>query len=348
MKVLIYDTTQAFLSPGGKTTHALKLQSEIAKLGVDIDFSRWWDRSQENADIIHFLTPDMHVAKMAKERGIMTFFSMIFDFESNKTENGKRIAILKNKIVDVIPRLSASGAYWKALPYMDKIQFMHQYDKQNALRYFPKYIDEKKTVIIPHAYDPNEMNISRGLDIKDMHLPDKYLVSVANISPRKQTVKLARLAKKAEVPIVFLGNRCLTDSYFKEFEKCIDNQYVFYPGFVSKEWKDLLLNNSMGFVLLSLGESGCIAVYEAAAYRVPLLLSDLPWAWGYDSPTDIYFCCQQDEKKAVVQLRSFFEKAEKLDHTPYTIHTWTEIANLYIKQYQQLLNMKSERLYTIR
>ena len=36
MKVLLYDTTFAFLTPGGKTTHAVKLQKEISRLRKNI------------------------------------------------------------------------------------------------------------------------------------------------------------------------------------------------------------------------------------------------------------------------------------------------------------------------
>ena len=90
--------------------------------------------------------------------------------------------------------------------------------------------------------------------------------------------------------------------------------------------------------MFSLGESGCIAVYEAAAYKMPLLLSNLPWAWGYDSPTDLYFCDQQDEDKSVLQLKTFYSQAGKLDHTPFKIYTWHDVAKLYVEQYQHLLN----------
>lgn len=337
MKVLLYDSTCAYLTSGGKTTHALKLQQEISKLGVDIQFSRWWDKSQEDADIIHFLVADTKKARLAKGKGIKTFFSMIFDFESNKSERQKQIQILKNKLIDKLPASVRSAAYWQALPYMDKIQFMHKYDQENALRYFPNYIDEEKTVIIPHAYDPSEMNISSHLNIDDMHFPKKYLVSVANISERKQSVKLARLAKQAQVPVVFMGSHNVNGAYFKAFEQEIDNQYVFYPGYVSKEWRDCIESHASGYALLSLGESGCIAVYEAAAYKMPLLLSNLPWAWGYERPTDIYFCDQHDETKAVQQLKKFYCVANKMNHSPFTIHTWSEIAKLYVEQYKQLI-----------
>lgn len=340
MKVLLFDTTNAFLTPGGKTIHAVKLQQEISKLGVDIQFARWWDKSQEDADIIHFLCPDINIARLAKSKGIKTFYSMIFDFESNKTESAKKKTILKNRIIDLFPKVFSSGAYWKALPYMDMIQFMHKYDKMTALRYFPKYIDPTKVIEIPHAYDPTDMNISTDMNIYDMHFPKKYLISVANISERKQTVKLAKFAKKAGVPIVFMGSKTETDPYFQAFKKEVDNKYVFYPGFVSKEWRDCIEKNASGYVLLSLGESGCIAVYEAAAYNMPLLLSNLPWAWGYDKPTDISFCDQDDEFKAVEQLKSFYKKAEKMDHTPYTVHTWSEVARMYVEKYKELLKDK--------
>lgn len=67
MKVLMFDTTNAWLTPGGKTTHALKLQQELSKLGIEIEFARWWDDSQSDCDIIHFLTPNLYVAKLAKK-----------------------------------------------------------------------------------------------------------------------------------------------------------------------------------------------------------------------------------------------------------------------------------------
>lgn len=337
MKVLLYDSTSAYLTPGGKTTHALKLQQEINKLGVDIQYARWWDKSQEDADIIHFLVADAKMAHLAKRKGMKTFFSMIFDFESNKSEMQKQIQILKNKLIDKLPVSVRSAAYWQALPYMDRIQFMHKYDKENALRYFPDFIDEDKTIIIPHAYDPSEMNISTHLDINDMHFPPKYLISVANISKRKQSIKLARLAKQACVPVVFMGSYNANDEYFKSFYQEVDDQYVFFPGYVSNEWRDCIEAHASGYVLLSLGESGCIAVYEAAAYRMPLLLSNLPWAWGYEKPTDIFFCDQHDETKVVQQLKKFYDIANKMDHTPFTIHTWSDIAKLYVEQYEQLI-----------
>ena len=336
MKVLLFDTTTAFLTPGGKTTHALKLQQEIAKLGVDIEFAHWWDKSQEDADVIHFLGYYPSLVLQAKAKGIKTFYSMIFDNQTSQPRWRQQLGICKARL----RKLQGVDAEQKCLPLFDKIQFMHTYDRDTAFRYFPYYLDREKTVLIPHAYDPADMNISGDLDIKDMHFPEKYLISCANINPRKQTVKLARLAKKAKVPVVFMGSRNPLDSYYKEFQKEVDNKYVFDPGYVSKEWKDCIEQHAAGYVLLSLGESGCIAVYEAAAYNMPLLLSNLPWAWGYEKPTDIHFCDQQDEVKALKQLQDFYAISGKMDHTPFTIHTWGDVAKMYVAQYKELIGEK--------
>lgn len=338
MKVLIHDSTCAFLTPGGKTTHAHKLKQEIGKLGVDIDFARWWDGTQSDADVIHFLDPSVHLVQQAKERGIKTFFSMIFDFASSLCETEKAIAALKYRLIANLPRrISNRFGYWNALPYFDRIQFMHKYDQETALRYFPKYIDGQKTVLIPHAYDPEDMFISDNLNISEKGYPEKYLVSCANISERKRTLKLARLAKKAKVPIVFMGSRNLNDPYFKAFEQEVDNKYVFYPGYVSREWRDCIERNASGYVLLSLSESGCIAVYEAAGYKLPLLLSNLPWAWGYDKPTDISFCDADEEAMAVNQLKEFYCRANRLDHKPFNATTWSDVAKLYVAEYTKIL-----------
>ena len=335
MKVLLHDSTCAFLSPGGKTTHALKLQQEISKLGVDIEFARWWDSSQRDADIVHFLDLDASLAASAKKHGMKTFYSMIFDYETNKKPFEQKRRILKNQILDKIPRL-AGNRYWTSLQFIDRVQFMHEADKEAACRYFPQLLSRDKTVIIPHAYDPADMNISDGFDIRVWGFPKKYLVSCANISPRKQSVLLARMAKKAQIPIVFMGSRNNLDPYYLRFQEEVDDRFVFDPGFVSREWRDCIERSAAGFVLLSQGESGCIAVYEAAAYKLPLLLSNLPWARHYEAPTDIYFCDYDKPDIAVQQLRSFYDIAAPLDHMPFHARTWADVARKYVNEYKSL------------
>lgn len=336
MKVLLFDSTCAFLTPGGKTTHALMLQKEISKLGIEIEFARWWDQSQYDCDIIHFLNPEPYVSSLAKKNGIKTILSLIFDFETSKTPFQQRKTILKNQLLDILPSGFNKNQYWKSFSHIDCFHFMHNFDRDTAMRYFPQ-ISKQQTIVIPHAFSKEDVNLSNNFKCS-FDLPKKYLVSCANISERKQSILLARYAKLAQTPIIFIGNSNSSDSYCRKFFEEIDNHYVFYPGYVSREEKHAIESQASGFVLLSKGESGCIAVYEAAAYRLPLFLNKLPWAFGYESPSDIQFCDAENEKLAVSQLKTFFKNATKLDHFPFIIHSWEEIAKIYVEHYRNLLN----------
>jgi len=82
-----------------------------------------------------------------------------------------------------------------------------------------------------------------------------------------------------QVPILFLGKPLdENDPYFHDFKGLVDQRWVRYPGFVSREEKHRSIRQARGFALLSQFESGCIALYEAAAAGLPLLLPELPWA----------------------------------------------------------------------
>ena len=118
MKVLLYDTTNAFLTPGGKTTHAIKLQQEISKLGVDIQFAEWWNLEQKDFDLIHFLVEEPTVAKLAKLKGRKTFSSMIFDYVTNLPTLQKCKA--KLSIRAQMALFPENVARWNALKYMDR------------------------------------------------------------------------------------------------------------------------------------------------------------------------------------------------------------------------------------
>lgn len=340
MKVLLHDTTNAFFTPGGKMVHAQKLQSHLALLGVDIQFSRWWDMSQGDCDLIHTLSADLGFASQARRAGKKVMLSMIFDNEANKTRPEQAKAILKNNLKDMLPRFLRRPQYWDALHLFDMIHFMNEADRTAAFRYFP-FLRHQRTCVIPHAFEPNEIDETEGMDFKDYRLakglPDKYLVSCANISERKRSVMLAQCAKAANVPVVFIGGGGLNSTCMAEFMSEIDQRNTFYFGYVSSAEKHMLERNAAGYVLFSTAESGCIAVFEAAAHNLPLLLPDLPWAHAYENPRHITYCASHDTKAMIRQLRDFYASAERCPEPSFKIRTWNEVAGLYAKCYASIL-----------
>jgi len=340
MKVLLYDTTLSFITPGGKTTHAIKLHQELKKIGVDIEFAQWWNKEQSDFDIIHTLAHQIEpIVDFSHKKGKKVILTQIMDIESNKPLRKQYKEIFFSKIQAFFPFTMEKIQGIRAIPKFDHVVYMNESDRKTALRYYNK-LNINKTSIIPHAFDPVDMYI--GEDIKINNIPEKYILSCANIDWRKQSHLLARFARKAKVPIVFIGNSNKEDEYYKLFIKEIDNKYTFYLGFVDLKTKDSLERKAAGFALLSLAESGCIAVYEAAAYKLPLFLSNLPWAKHYDSATNISYCDFKNESKAINELSLFFHlKAGLKESTPFEVKTWNEIAHMYKDLYKTIYNNNS-------
>jgi hypothetical protein len=127
------------------------------------------------------------------------------------------------------------------------------------------------------------------------------------------------------------------DAYFKEFLALVDEQYVIYPGYVSEEEKTKILTEASGFALLSKGESGCIAVYEAAAACLPLFLSDLPWAYGYEDLKMVTHVNLNTVSNISSSLASFFNKSQRLHVTAFDVKTWEQIASNYLNVYRSTI-----------
>lgn len=338
MKVLLYDTTLSFITPGGKTTHAIKLQQEIKKLGIDIEFGQWWNKNQGDYDLIHTLAHQVNqLVDFTHKKGKKIVLTHIMDLQANKPAWKQRLEIFRDSIQSIFPFTMEKIDGNSAIPKFDHVVYMNNADRNTALKYYTKLVPSN-TSIITHAFDPKDMGIGKDVQL-DIVLPEKYLISTANIDWRKQSHLLAKYAKDAEVPIVFIGGANKADNYYANFMEEVDNKHVYYLGYVDVATKDYLLTNAAGFALLSLAESGCIAVYEAAAYNLPLFLSNLPWAKGYEAATNISFCDFKNPTKAKSQLQFFFSnKAGRKDMPPFKTRSWEEIAKQYVEVYKSVLN----------
>ncbi|RZK10769.1 MAG: glycosyltransferase [Flavobacterium sp.] len=332
MKVLLFDTTQSYLSPGGKQVHAQKLFENLPKVGVEVEYARWWDPNQ-SFDIVHFFGYNApYLINSIKKKNKKTVLTQIMDAQTNFSPMKKKVYGWGAKMINALPSRVRSKFNMSYLNEYDALVYMHKFDKKTAIEIF--HVDSNKTAVIPHASDSVEIG---KVDPLPDGLPKKYLVSAGSIVERKRPVLLAQMAKKAKVPVVFIGSGHESDSYFQEFKTLVDNKYVFYLGFVSQETKISVLLQGSGFVLLSTAESGCIAVYEAASLGLPLLLPDLLWAQCYADPKEIHFCSCKNFHVSVQQLHSFYSIAERRAYPSFRVHTWEEIAYKYKEVYESIL-----------
>ncbi len=331
MKILFSDTTYSYLFPGGKQVHADKLFNNLKQLGIDVEYESWHNPKLKG-DIVHFFGfNDFHKIKALKEKGYKLIYTHILDGLTNLSARKRFYHKLKNKLITRLPEKFNLLFPWKALKYFDAIVYMHENDRNTAINLYN--VNPKKAFVIPHAVD--SLEVFRGNVSKDNN---KFLISLGSIVERKNAVFTAKICKENKIPILFIGHPFdKSSAYFKEFLEQVDDVYIKYSGFVSDQEKIDLLKKADGFILLSFGESGCISVYEAGATGLPLLLSDLPWAKGYENPDALYFCSPTDKGKAQISITEFYKLAERKEHPSFTVHTWKKIAEKYATIYKNIL-----------
>lgn len=333
MKILLYDDTPAYFCHGGKQVHAQKMYESLSALGVDVEYARWWDPAQR-CDVIHQFGCSSAIVNMAHEAGAKVVITHLTGSMTNSSWSKRSFHRLRNYVIrNVIPYNLSKLFPWHNVNENDALIYVSKADAETAVNVYG--VSRKKIRIIPHGCDSDEIaSFASGPRNKCSHL-----VSVGTIKPLKNSVLLAIAAKRAEVPVVFLGKPYgENDPYYKKFLDLVDGEYVIYPGHVSRQEMVRWLKKSSGFVLPSLMESGCLAVYEAAAAGLPLLLSNKPWAHIYgDNHSAIQYVDLTDEKAFADRLKSFFEISQRLDGPTFPVMTLEEIAKEYLKIYKRVL-----------
>jgi glycosyltransferase involved in cell wall biosynthesis len=330
MKVIFSDNTYSYLFSGGKNVHAIKLNNHLKNIGIEIDYENWWDPNLKG-DVVHFLGFDnVERIRTLKKRGYKIVYTHIMDGVTNLPHTTILYHKYKNVILRKLPKKFDCLFPWRGLIYIDAFVYMNEFDKKTAIDIYN--IPIVKTHVIPHAVD--DLSVYLGPSTSD----DKHLVSVGTITPRKQTNLTAKICSDLGIKVKFIGQpHSIDDDYYKEFRSIIDkSESLEYVGFVDEKTKVGMLKNASGFILLSKAESGCIAVYEAAAAGLPLFLSDLPWAKGYESLDNIKHGNLNDECVLSEQISQFFESSERQDKPVFKVKTWFEVASMYKTVYESI------------
>lgn len=331
MKSIFYCNNPFFLGHGGSQTLLEALMREIAALGVEVEPVRWWDDKQ-SGDIIHFMNrPTQWLVDGARQKGLKTVMTENIDHTASRGPFElwlRKFALQCDRVLGgPITYRTDMGVYQN----LDALVYVVELERQVAQYLYD--IPSRRAHVIPHGLDEDALS-----DLALKAPEGDYLLSAGSIIPRKNTVLLAKAARLAQVPIVFLGKPFSeADSYFQEFKGLVDDRVVRYPGFVSSEEKHRLLREARGFALLSEFESGCIALYEAAAAGLPLLLPNLPWAASvYQDAQQKEFVPIKSEHFLASRLRKFYDAAHRQPGQTFPVPSWREVARRYVKIYESI------------
>jgi glycosyltransferase involved in cell wall biosynthesis len=333
LKVLFSISLPFFLAHGGAQILMEAVMRELASLGVEVEPERWWDENQKG-DVIHYFNrPAFLNVQLARQKGFKVVMTELMDQTASRTQ----AQLLAQKSLTKLARaLLPPGLLvrmgWGVYGQLDAMVYVVEHEWEVSQYLFGARAERGH--VIPHGLEAETL--------RQLALPqgeEDYLVSVATIHPRKNTVLLAQAAHRAQTPVVFLGKPYSGDDpYFLEFKKWVDGKIVRYPGFVSAEEKWRYLRGARGFALLSQFESGCIAVYEAAAAGLPLLLSDLPWASKvYGKARAVKFVRLPSVTSLAADLEAFYAGAHRQPGTTFPLLTWRQVAEKYAAVYRSIL-----------
>lgn len=339
MKVLFSCPLPFFLAHGGSQTLVEALMRELAGLGVEVEPMRWWDERQ-TGDILHYIgRPATLNIRLAHQKGFRVVMTDLLDQTASRSDARLLVQRIFNRTAGRFLARFTGQLNWEAYRETDAMIFAVPHEWEVAKYLFNA--DPELGYVIPHGLEAESLGA-----LAQPQLEEDYLISIATITERKNSILLAEAAHAAKVPIVFLGKPYSEDDpYFRRFQKLVDGNYVRYPGFVSAKEKFRYLRGARGFVLVSQYESGCIAVFEAAAAGLPLLLSDLPWATkSYSEAREISFArptATADELGRV--LAAFYQNAHRRRGTTFPLLTWREVAQRHLAIYEELLHRNADK-----
>jgi glycosyltransferase involved in cell wall biosynthesis len=332
MKILFDHSLPFFLAHGGVQVQVEQTKLALERLGVDVEFVRWWD-SDQPGDIIHYFgpVPNGYLAR-AKQKRVPVILTSFLSEACNRSDLRLRLQGLVTRSLLRLPLLESIKAQLQWRSYQDAAHTVVGLKAERRVLKMVFRIPDSRISIIP-------LGLGSGYWHRvGERSPHDYLISVGTITAVKRSNDLAKLAKAAEVPILFVGNPySQTDPYWAEFKSLLDGRWVRYRPYVEgqRDIRDLLLS-ARGFVLFSEYENWSLAAHEAAACGLPLLLPDMKWSRECFADGATYFK-EPKSDSAIEILRRFYLSAPSL-HAPSLEHcSWDDVALRLRSIYEQTM-----------
>jgi len=332
MKVLLDCHLPFSIAHGGMQTQIEQTRVRLEQIGVEVDYLRWWDGNQR-PDLIHFFgVPSGGYVAHARLKGVRFVLNNLFTATCNRGDLLLSLQSAATCAVQTLPlfRTFLAAPAWKTYLNADHHVVSLQAEKEVLQRVYR--VPAQQITCVPYGLSEMFLHASKG------DRRERYLICTGTINPRKRNVELARLAKEAEVPILFVGKPYSeTEAYWQEFKRLVDGRIIKHlPHTNSQEEMVELLKNSRGFVLMTLYENWCLSAHEAVACGLPVLLTDQKWARERFGGQAHYFTGRVS--KDVCILREFYEKCPSLPVPNIRQYSWTDVAEQLKSVYERVLS----------
>jgi glycosyltransferase involved in cell wall biosynthesis len=336
MKILFEHQTPFLYAHGGLQSQIEQTKLALEKTGVEVEWIRWWDDTQQG-DIIHFFgrAPAHHI-EFAHQKGMKYVMAELLTGQGSRTLAQLRAQKLVTRVLGaVLPDTYKAAFRWESYRIADACVALTEWEGRLMCMMFDA--PAEKVHVVPNGVEEIFLNSAprqRG----------PWLVCTATIVGRKRVVELAQAAILARTPVWIIGKPYGSgDPYFERFI-ALSKQHpemVRYEGAIEdRAALAEVYREARGFVLLSTKESLSLSALEAAACECPLLLADLPWA-RYSFVDDAAYCPVTSKTSVTAQkLRAFYDDAP---HRPIPRKplAWADMAEKLKAIYENLLETRS-------
>ncbi len=328
---IIYNCHVPFgLAHGGMQIQIEQTKAALEEIGVQAEYLQWWNESQRGDILHHFGYLPLDLARMAQVKGWKVAITVLLTEQCNRSP--RELLCRKWCIRSALATLPGQ---WKTrLPwesYRRADQMLVSLEAERRILADVYGVTPSRIAVVPYGLSPVFLKAAPALRNQD------HLICTGRIGPTKRCLELARLARAAEVPLLFVGKPFdLKSSYWLQFRELIDQKYVKHHEHVDSEQGLVeLLRSARGYVLLSRYENWCLAAHEAAACGLPLLLPDQPWSRERFGTQASYF--PKDERRSAEVLRAFYEHSLQLPAPRVRLWSWQEVAEGLRSVYAQLM-----------
>ncbi|MDX1953492.1 MAG: glycosyltransferase [Verrucomicrobiota bacterium] len=334
MKVLIDHSSPFLLAHGGFQIQIEKTSQALTELGVDVEYIRWWDGTQKG-DLIHFFgEPRTDYLRRARAINLPVVLTILMSETCNRSDHRLKMqgAIVRTLLKSPIGHGILDQLKWKAFLENDRI--------------IVGLAAEKKALKAIYGLSDSQIRIvPLGLSETYLHAGpptrcEPHLICTGTITAVKNSLELAKLAHRAQVPIQFVGKPYhLEDAYWKTFQSQIDGTIVKYVTHVSNESEMIhLLQRARGFVLMSDYENWCLSAHEAVACGLPILVPDQKWSRERFGEKAHYFHGRgrTENSKAI---KDFYDRCPQLKAPDIKLFSWHEVARSLIEVYSEVLHL---------
>lgn len=338
MKILFDHGLPFIYAHGGFQIQIEQTKEALEKIGVEVEYLRWWD-DQQKGDIVHYFgrASPGHIS-FAHGKNLRFVMSELLTGQGSRSKSRIFAQRMITRILEnCAPSMIRTAFRWESFKKADACIALTPWEAE--LMHVMFDAPKERLRVVPNGVE--EIFFQQDLaEPQTPALPADFLVCTATVTERKRVLELAEAASKARRSLLVVGKPYAEeDPYYKRFLRVVSGSegvVSYIPGVRDRAVMASIYRKARGFVLLSTMESLSLSALEAAACGLPLLLSDLPWARCTFGESASYCSPLLSGSETASRIAEFYDRAPS--HViPAKPLTWEKVARQLEQIYREVL-----------